>query len=39
MIDTLEKDVLQRNDSRYKPKDQYLARLADTIDAIKTQII
>jgi hypothetical protein len=38
MINSLEQDVLQTSNSRYKPKDQYLARLADSIDALRTPL-
>lgn len=38
MIAQLEKDVTQQTGSRFNPKDAYIARIMDILDAVKTQL-
>lgn len=39
LVDSTEKAVLENSANRFKPKDQYLARVTDTIDAIRSSFI
>ena len=38
MLNQMEADVIQRSHSRFNPKDPYVARLMDILDAVKTQL-
>ncbi len=37
LIKHLERDFIQQNNSSFKPKDQYIARIMDIFDTLKTQ--
>ena len=37
MIEQLEIDIQQQAQSRFNPKDPYIARIMDIVDAVKTQ--